>query len=226
MKNQLIIPKTIHYIWVGPNDIPPKSQKIINSWSEILFGYEIKKWDETNLPLEFTFVKEMYKRKRWAFVSDYLRFWILKEYGGIYLDTDMEVLKNLDRFSGDNFFAGKTSSDGFISCGIIGSKPHHFFLEKILEEYDNFKNYDNPKTSPEMMTAVYETMTTSEREQITIYSPEIFYPCNVDEKCSSEKLKQAYTNHLWHESWVPFKNFRKFLRNIGLLSFLKKIFKK
>lgn len=97
--NENHIPKVIHYIWFGNNDLPEEAIACIESWKKFCPDYEIKRWDESNFDLSSNnYVKQAYEAKKWAFVSDYARLWILVNEGGIYMDTDVEVLKSLDPF--------------------------------------------------------------------------------------------------------------------------------
>lgn len=213
----MIIPKKIHYIWVGPNKLSKLEKKCIESWKSNLPEYELIFWDEKNIPLDNFYVKEMISRKKWAFVADYVRFLALYEHGGVYLDTDMEVLKNLDPLlDSDQCFFGMTSSDNYISCGIIGSSLKNLNIKIILDYYDAIKNFDNPETSPEIVTKL---MLNSD---IKVYDPAFFYPCNAGCKCTNDKLVNAFTNHHWSESWVKYRIIRKFLRKIGILKKIKK----
>ena len=92
-----MIPKIIHYCWFGGNPLPELAQKCIASWKKYCPDYEIKEWNESNFDLNCCdYVREAYEAKKWAFVSDYARFWILYHEGGVYFDTDVEVLKPID----------------------------------------------------------------------------------------------------------------------------------
>lgn len=91
-----MIPKTIHYCWFGRNPLPPLAIRCIESWKRYLPDYEIKEWNEDNFDVNIIpYTKEAYEAKKYAFVSDYARFWILYKYGGLYFDTDVEVIKPL-----------------------------------------------------------------------------------------------------------------------------------
>ncbi len=91
-----MIPKIIHYCWFGGNPLPEDAKKCINSWKKYFPDYEIKEWNESNYDFnKCEYIKEAYKRKKWAFVSDYARFDILYQYGGIYFDTDVEVIRDM-----------------------------------------------------------------------------------------------------------------------------------
>jgi hypothetical protein len=92
-----MIPKVIHYCWFGGNPLPQKALKCISSWKKYCPDYQIKQWDESNFDVNAcAYTKEAYKSKKYAFVSDYARFKILYENGGLYFDTDVEVIKSMD----------------------------------------------------------------------------------------------------------------------------------
>ena len=91
------IPKVIHYCWFGGHEKPKLINKCLETWKRYLKDYEIMEWNEENFNIDIcSFTKEAYEDKKWAFVSDYCRLWVLYNYGGIYLDTDIEILKPLD----------------------------------------------------------------------------------------------------------------------------------
>ena len=92
-----MIPKIIHYCWFGRNPLPESAIKCINSWKKFFPDYEIKEWNEDNFDVNIIpYTAEAYEAKKYAFVSDYARFWILYHFGGIYFDTDVEVIKPFD----------------------------------------------------------------------------------------------------------------------------------
>ena len=94
---EMSIPKKISYCWFGGNPLPEKITKCIESWKKYCPDYEIIRWDETNYDVnKIPFVRDAYKEKKWAFVSDYARLDIIYNQGGIYLDTDVELVKNID----------------------------------------------------------------------------------------------------------------------------------
>ena len=90
-------PKIIHYCWFGGKSLTPLARKCLASWKKYMPDYEIKRWDETNFnPSSIPFTEGAYKAGKWAFVSDYVRFKAIYEHGGLYLDTDVEIIKNLE----------------------------------------------------------------------------------------------------------------------------------
>lgn len=92
-----MIPQIIHYCWFGHNPLPESAKKCIASWHKFFPDYEIKEWNEDNFDVNIIpYTAEAYSAKKYAFVSDYARFWILYHYGGVYFDTDVEVIKSMD----------------------------------------------------------------------------------------------------------------------------------
>ena len=95
-----MIPKVIHYCWFGGKPLPPLAEKCIASWRKYLPDYEIRRWDETNFDVEaHPYTRDAYAAGLYAFVSDYARFKILFEHGGVYFDTDVEVIRPLFSFT-------------------------------------------------------------------------------------------------------------------------------
>ena len=106
-KSNLGIPKTIHYCWFGRNPLPEMAIKCIESWRKFFPDYEIIEWNEDNFDVNIIpYTQEAYSAKKYAFVSDYARFWILYKYGGLYFDTDVEVIKSMDDIISRGSFMG------------------------------------------------------------------------------------------------------------------------
>lgn len=102
-----MIPKVIHYCWFGRNPLPSLAQKCIASWRKFLPDYEIKEWNEDNFDVNIIpYTQEAYEARKYAFVSDYARFWILYHYGGLYFDTDVEVIRPMDDIVARGSFMG------------------------------------------------------------------------------------------------------------------------
>lgn len=132
-----MIPKKIHYIWFGGNSLTPLAEKCIDSWSKYCPDYEIVRWDESNFDIsQNRYCSEAHEAKKWAFASDYARLWVLVNEGGVYMDTDVEVLKPLDEFLELQSFSGFEADDR-LSTGIMGSCQHQPFFEKLLHDYDD-----------------------------------------------------------------------------------------
>ena len=208
-----MIPKVIHYIWVG-SEVPENIQILIDKNSQFFKEYEVKVWTENNIPPLNTFAQRAYDEGKWAFVSDYLRFLILQKEGGIYLDTDMDVLKSLDSLLVHECFSGWDRMGKYVYAGIIGVEPNHPYINKILESYNKI---EEPLylTSPSIMTDCYNTY--EKKDRLVILDSQYFYPLLDGEKSTELSLKYAYTNHLWHESWRKFVPLRRILRRVGLM---------
>jgi len=137
-----VIPKIIHYCWFGRNPYPEKVQKCIESWKQTLFGYEFMLWNEDNFDIEsIDFVSDAYKSKRYAFVSDYVRVYALQTYGGIYLDTDIEVIKTFDDLLNNNIVLG--TDDGGYLTALMASVKNQSLWDSVLNHYRNLKYLNN-----------------------------------------------------------------------------------
>ena len=219
MNNENQIPKIIHYVWVGGAPLTPLAEQCILSWKKYLPDYEFKLWNETNSPMNHHYVQAMYAKKSWAFVADYIRFYVLEREGGIYLDTDTEVLKSFDALLKHGAFFGKTK-DGITAAGVIGASPHNPVIQDILAVYDTDTTYDTKRTSPRTVTDVLHVKTYPD---VVVYDYQYFNPCDDGEVCTSEKLAQAYATNHWAESWIPFRRVRKVLRRLGIMPLIKKV---
>lgn len=132
-----MIPKTIHYCWFGRGQKSPSVMRCIDSWKKYCPDYEIKEWNEDNFDINCCqFVKEAYATKKWAFVSDYARLYVLKGHGGIYMDTDVEVIKPLDVFLSHSAFAC-FEDDVNIASALIGAETENPWISYLLTYYAN-----------------------------------------------------------------------------------------
>lgn len=132
-----MIPKIIHYCWFGENPLPELAQKCIASWRKYCPDYEIKEWNESNFDLtSCDYVREAYGAKKWAFITDYVRLYVMVKEGGIYMDTDVEVLKALDPFLRHKAFSG-FEDEVSIPTGIMACEKGFPLFSKLLEDYDN-----------------------------------------------------------------------------------------
>lgn len=159
-----MIPKIIHFCWFGGNPLPPLAQKCIASWKKYLPDYEIKEWNESNFDVNsIAYTAEAYSEKKYAFVSDYARFEILYNYGGVYFDTDVEVIASMDDIIEKGAFMGceqqyiatrnyKSGHDLSVAPGLgLGVNPGLGLYKELLDLYAtlHFKNADgslNTKT--------------------------------------------------------------------------------
>lgn len=132
-----MIPKVIHYCWFGKNKLPESALKCIDSWKKYCPDYKIKEWNEDNFDINSScYVREAYEAKKWAFVTDYVRLYALYKEGGIYMDTDVEVIKPLDDFLDLKAFTGfetKTS----VPTGIMASEQGLSIFKELLDDYED-----------------------------------------------------------------------------------------
>lgn len=154
-KISMPIPKIIHYCWFGGNPLPQDAQQCIASWKKYLPDYEIKEWNESNFDVNCCpYVKEAYEAKKYAFVSDYARFFVLYQEGGLYFDTDVEIIRNIDHIVAAGNFMGFEKSwatqQGSISnsqkLGVnpglgLGVAPGLGLLRELLNFYELKKNF-------------------------------------------------------------------------------------
>lgn len=131
-----LINKKIHYIWFGGNQLGEKEQACIESWKRYCPSYEIVRWDESNFDIsQNRYCQEAYENRKWAFVSDYVRLWALVNNGGIYMDTDVEVVKPLDRFLEHHAFSG-FETDTAIPTGIMACEKGFPLFRSLLQDYE------------------------------------------------------------------------------------------
>ncbi|MEA4831276.1 hypothetical protein SDC9_117000 [bioreactor metagenome] len=211
-----MIPKTIHYIWFGNKPLSPLTQKCIRSWQKYLPDYEIKLWNENNFDISMNrFCKEAYEQKKYAFVSDYVRIYLLYYYGGIYMDTDVEVVKPFpDEFINCEAFSGFESTKT-IPTGIMASKAYHPFFKELLAYYDNISfvlndGQLNTTTNVKIITDIclnHGFLPNGKKQVIsgfTLYPQTYFCPLSHD---SAETLfsDNTYTIHHFNGSWCDRK---------------------
>lgn len=179
-----MIPKIIHYCWFGPHPVP----EMVSRWSEQLPGYEVRAWTEETFDLDrLPYTREAYAEGKYAFVSDVARLYALEREGGIYLDTDMEILRPLDDLLDDSAFVGLGEEVGLhVLAGIIAAEPHHPFIQELLRHYEgrHFRTEEgldltpNPKLLTETLRA--KGLQLEDRLQrvgeVTAYPTDYFYP--------------------------------------------------
>lgn len=208
------IPKIIHYCWFGKGDKPDLIKKCIESWKENLIDYKFIEWNEENFKIESNnFVKEAYYAKKYAFVSDYVRAYALYNYGGIYLDTDVEVFKSFDDLLDNKSFWGFEEKN-FIGTSTIGSIPKNKFLKEFLNSYEKkgFKQKDgtyNMDTNVYIVTEMLKKygLKTNGNYQV-IYEIGVVYPQTYFSpydyiNCRYKNSNDTYAMHHFYKSWLP-----------------------
>lgn len=199
-----MIPKVIHYCWFGETPMSPLIQECIKSWHKYLPDWDFILWNEENSPLEHPFVKKALREKKYAFVADYIRSYVLYNYGGVYLDTDMELIKNIFPLLENNFFAAyEDSGRDKVSCGIIGCIKGHVILKTVLDFYD--VNNNIYKTMPYVLGEAYNNMS---KDGDIVLLQNSFYPYNPFDPVNPVKQlmyvhvkEDTYGIHHWNYSW-------------------------
>lgn len=136
----MMIPKTIHFCWFGGKKIPKSIKKNIDSWGRLCPAYEIIRWDESNFDYKIdNYPYEAYDAKKWAFLSDYARLWIVYHYGGIYLDTDVRLIKPLDELLDYKAYFGIEKTDNLcIDTGLgFGAEKGNAIVKELLDQYED-----------------------------------------------------------------------------------------
>lgn len=214
---QEVIPKIIHYCWFGKKKKPKVIQKCIESWKSILDDYQIIEWNEDNFDISCNdFVREAYENGKFAFVSDYVRIYALYNYGGIYMDTDVQVYKYFDMeiLKNDSFWGFEEKN--YIATSTIGAKKGNILIKKFLESYDDkkfikkngeFDTLTNVAIVTDIIRKLGVNLDNSYQEIkhiATIYPQEYFSPYDYI-NCYSKKTDNTYTEHHFYKSWLPFK---------------------
>lgn len=207
---QQLIPKKIHYCWFGNKKLPKIAKKCMGSWEYYLGDYEVKRWDETNFDVfSECYTKEAYEAGKYAFVSDYVRLYALYHEGGIYMDTDVEVVKNLDRFLKHDAFSGFEGPD-FIPTGIMAARKKHPWVEKILNYYRNAtfessKQEQVPNTVIITKLSLKDGLVLNDKKQtfngVTIYPKDFFCPMDYDDS-RFNLTENTHTIHHFSASWL------------------------
>lgn len=207
-----MIPKTIHYIWFGGNELPDDAMNCIESWREHCPDFSICRWDETNFDITSNrYVKEAYESKKWAFVSDYVRLWVLVKHGGIYMDTDVEVLKPLDFVLSNKGFSGFESNSS-VPTGIMGCEKGFPLFAEMLEDY-NDRTFIKPDgsfdetTNVVTITNILKNKGLKLNNQFQIVSDFTLYPsdwfCPKSHDTGIVNLTEnTYTIHHFKGSWL------------------------
>lgn len=227
--------KVIHYVWVGGKPLPKLAKRCIKSWKKYLPDWEIIEWNEENFDIDnaTSFIKQAYEQKKWAFVADYIRTRVLYEQGGIYFDTDMELLGDISKFLKKPAFLGREyegDEKEMVCAGVMYfAKKQDPFLKEMLDFYDKVKHFNSglmyTYAIPKIITRILDQYTRKVNrdgtevfdDRIWVYPKDYFYPVNYD------WTREFYSNntvmiHHYDASWTGSAN----KRNVAIRKALPK----
>ena len=213
-----MIPKTLHYMWFGGKQMPSICKECIESWHKVLpSDWSFQFWNEDNYDVETknNFVLQAYRSGNYAFVSDYARWDILHRYGGVYVDTDVFLLKDITPLLQHKAFGGQNCSGVFASGLILGAESNLPICEEMMSEYDR-RNFLTKDDKPTFVTNILvengllqnkynfkpDAIEVQTVADITIYPTIYFCPYNPSEG----KLKtnaNTYAIHQFTGTWMP-----------------------
>lgn len=208
-----MIPKIIHYCWFGGKELPQEVENFIQTARNHMPEFEIKIWTDDNFDLtSHPFVQIAYKEKKWAFVSDFVRLKVLEEFGGIYMDTDVEVKQSLEKFLKHRAFAG-CESEYYCGTATMGAVKGHPWIKCLLSYYDTPSLIEGGKLNVRTNVAIITEITQKEygllpvdeyqvlKDDIHIYPSDVF--CAKDVETFELKVTDStYTIHHFSGSWL------------------------
>ena len=226
-----MIPKIIHYVWVGTAPKPDLVLKCIASWKKYCPDYIIREWNNDDvIKIQNAYVQEAFECKKWAFVSDYLRLYALTTEGGFYCDSDLEITAPIDRFREHSFVTGYENWENrhfFPITAFIGAEKENTIIHNLLKEYDNLHfivdGEMNQTTNTVRISKHFENKfalrSPYDGHQTTKLNEKTFiYPCYYF--CTPEKGRENYAIHHFNGSWIdPYS--RKVLLKLGRFKLVK-----
>ena len=209
-----MIPKKIHYCWFGRGEKPKLAKKCIASWKKCCPDYEIIEWNEDNFDVgKYPYAQYCLENKKWAFLSDFARLIIILEHGGIYFDTDVELIKSMDNLLNYEAFYGFENSE-YVASGLgFGAEKGHNTVAKMLEEYADLRNEDGSfefMGCPRLNTAalVKIGLIQNGKEQVVagahIFPEDYFNPFD-DPTGRLNLTENTYSIHWYAKSWMSKK---------------------
>lgn len=228
-QNAQKIPQVIHYCWFGGKPLSATALKYVNTWKKQFPDYELILWNEENFPMdEFPYAKDAYAKGKMAFVSDVARVYALFHHGGVYFDTDVEVLRDMrPLLQGKKMVLGCERVGKNVGTGFIAALPHHAVIQAMLEYYQthSFEKQSTPKPNTQILAEVLRDMygieplnECQEISDLIMYPQEYFTACNQRTEMT-QITKNTYCVHRFQGSWEsPLVRFKKRIRQ-----FVKKI---
>lgn len=217
-----MIPKILHYVWMGANPLTPLAEECLVSWKSAMLEWQIMRWDESNFDIAAAplYVRQAYEARKFAFVSDYVRLWALEQYGGVYVDTDVMVLRSYEPLLNDTAFIGLEESKAHLpgTC-VMGCEPHCQWVKDMLLVYDGVE-FIKPDGSLDLTTNVermgvvmlmelrnegmkegmwWKDIQYIDKWGLRVYTYDYFSP--ITSTRVIRKTKNTYSIHYFAESW-------------------------
>jgi mannosyltransferase OCH1-like enzyme len=200
----ILIPRVFHRIWLGPNAMPDEYVEFGRSWENKHPGWEMRLWTEANRPRLQN--EECFRRAlTYSQKADILRYELIYELGGVYIDTDFQCLKCIEPLLADLTFFGAGENEGIASIGIFGAVPHHIVCFRLMRAIPRQMRmqgvWPSKATGPGLMTSVIAGFRGT--RDVKVYGPGLFYPYHWTEKHRRhEEFPDAYAVHHWAGSWT------------------------
>lgn len=205
-----MIPKKIHYCWFGRGEKPMSAQKCIASWRKYMPDYEIIEWNEANFDInKNAYTRMCYAQKRYAFLTDYVRLLVVEEQGGIYFDTDVEVVRSFESLLSCPAFFGFENDQSVNTGEGFGAEPHNPVVRQMLKEYDPLLDGTHgvvgcPKLNTDALVK-FGLQLNGKRQALNdavVFPEEFFNPRNsITGKL--RKTSNTYSIHWYTASWMP-----------------------
>jgi mannosyltransferase OCH1-like enzyme len=239
------IPRIIHYCWFGGKPLPSLVEKCLESWKKYLPDFIILRWDEDSFDINaHSFTKEAYENKSWAFITDYVRLYVLHQFGGVYLDSDVEIIKPIDKFLIHSAFTS-FESPFHVPTGLMASINNHLWIKTLLNYYNN-KHFilrdgkldikPNTHIITEISTEIFDLQINNSYQilssDVHIYPSEYFSPKSYVTG-EINLTENTYCIHHFSGSWKPkHQKYEKYfwtligLKNLMVIDRFKNLFRK
>lgn len=221
-----MIPKIIHFCWLSEGPLPASVQKYIDGWSKILPDYEIRKWDFNRFPKgKSAWVDEAFDNRKFAFAADFIRCYALYTEGGIYLDSDVEVLKRFDNLLHLPYFMGLENGSGYIEAAVLGSEKGNPLFAQALDYYSNrhFVKEDGTldmKPLPEILVDLWGSKRKlkpigriddfdSTPDMLSVFPFDYFSPIHHEHRKLQSSSRTITIHHFaasWQSGWAKHRN--------------------
>lgn len=211
-----MIPKLIHWVWVGPKPVPDKVRRLVDGWRALNPDYEIVLWNEANIDFSYRFVQAAYGVRAWNRISDFVRMWALARHGGIYLDTDIELRRPLDPLLNESCFLGfqlEERHPDWVNGAVLGAEPNHWFIQRLhryfverMHGWEEVGSFYGPGLITKLLLEEGLQQYSDEPQKvrdITIFPRRHFYPYSWTETFSESCVTpDTFAIHHWDESWA------------------------